>query len=109
MNTQRAFTLIELMVVVAIIGVLASIAVPAYMTDAKKAKTTEAPINLERMYNGSRTYIIGAYNSRGSINPIAVQFPVSEPKTPAASCCTFPGGKCPPNPLPWGKIGRAHV
>jgi type IV pilus assembly protein PilE len=48
-NKQLGFTLIELMITVAILGILSSIAVPSYMTYVTKSKRTEAKTEILRL------------------------------------------------------------
>ena len=61
MNAQKGFTLIELMIVIAIIGILAAIAIPAYQNYTAKAQATEAVTLL----GGLKTAVVDLSSSVG--------------------------------------------
>jgi type IV pilus assembly protein PilA len=55
LKSKKGFTLVELMVVVAIIGVLTSVAIPNFRRYQAKSKTSEAKIQLAGIYSAQTT------------------------------------------------------
>lgn len=79
MNAQKGFTLIELMIVVAIIGILAAVALPAYQNYTVKARVSEV--------------ILAASSCRSTITDMVQNSPVADVSAVLAASCTITATK----------------
>ncbi len=80
LRKSAGFTLIEIMIVVAIIGILSSIAVPAYRDYIIRARLSDATsglaetrVRMEQFYGDNRTYAAGA-GGCGAVMAVVDQF-----------------------------------
>jgi type IV pilus assembly protein PilA len=71
-KSKKGFTLIELMIVVAIIGILAAIAIPNFVRFQLKAKTSEGKVNLAAIRTAEEAYFseFGSYVA-ATASPVA--------------------------------------
>ena len=109
-SRQSGFTLIELMIVVAIIGILAAVAVPAFMRYMKKSQSAEAGQFLKKMSDSARAYYLAPEHSNAAdVNSLTVsansrQFPDAHAAvSPSSGCCAAGGTaeKCNPADGDW--------
>jgi type IV pilus assembly protein PilA len=95
------------MVAVAIVGILAGTAIPAFIKYIRKSKTAEARQNIRKIYEGARQYYLDPHvSSVTGFQPLPPQFPEDAPRTPPSAslaCCAGSGTneKCEPEPTQW--------
>ena len=100
---SRGFTLLELMVSVAIIAILATVAIPQFTHHMRMARTVEATMMLDVIKKGASAYYASP-RSAADGSRLPCQFPKSVGITPAAvSCCEADqdkdqDGRCDANP-----------
>jgi type IV pilus assembly protein PilA len=111
--------LVEIMVVVAILGLLASVAIPAMTAYTRRTKTAEARIQLAKMYDATSAFYNSEHVDRGDVDTIGLggaigaathrcPYPSGTPaggnagETPNIDCNLGPGGRCVPAINPAG-------
>jgi type IV pilus assembly protein PilA len=102
-KSEKGFTLIELMIVVAIIGILAAIAIPNFIRFQLKAKSSEGKVNLAAIRTAEEGYMAeyGTYVA-AAVSPAAI------PGSTKASFVNGAGAGAGFDQLGWSPEGKVY-
>ena len=89
---NKAFTLIEVLIVILVIGIIASIALPQYQKIMDKTKYSEKAWNIRTIYNALERY----YLTTGEYPPASLEN-LSDPSSLSSALDM----DIPPHPYPW--------
>ena len=102
-TNRKGFTLIELMIVVAIIGILAAVAIPGFMQYIKNSKTSEAKTNLNALTKGAISWFESEHYTPNGLSAYSKQYPTGTAEMGVVADDTTVGNKV--NPVTTCTIG----
>jgi len=101
-RNKKGFTLIELMIVVAIIGILAAIAIPNFLKFQAKSKQSEAKTNLKGIFTAETSYFgeNNKYETMSTVNWAPVGTKQNYQYEIGTETINLPGGGSPTGDAP---------
>jgi type IV pilus assembly protein PilA len=106
-GSESGFTLIELLVVMLILGILAAIAIPAFLNQKEKASDSKVKVQARTAATAMETYSTdnsGAYT--GATGSILNSY---EPTVPAGVAVSYPAGFAYRITMPAGSSGVTYL
>jgi len=104
LKDEEGFTLVELIVVVMMIGILSSIAIPQFMTSADKAKQKEATGIVSAMLKGATAYQVEYGSLPADANDLSEYAVFQECTAAPAEIIEKGGAACKTDPPKIGKV-----